>query len=94
MTDYNNYIARLKKEKTDVDYDRMFARVLQRSARKPCGMRLALAGALALLLIGFGLYFASGQNSRLASNTDEDLLTTYVFDESENIDGPVLDYVL
>ena len=95
MTDYNKYLAALKRDRTDVDYDRMYARILQRSSRQPWGRRLALAGALAVLLISFGLYFASGQVGWLASNNrGEDSLTAYVFEENGNIDGPVLDYIL
>jgi cobalamin biosynthesis protein CobD/CbiB len=92
--DYNKYISQLKRDRPEINYDRMFARILQRSSPKPWKPKLAVAAALAVFLVGFAAYFISGQSKQLASTDAKDPLMAYVFEENENIDGPVVDYIL
>jgi hypothetical protein len=71
-----------------VDFDRMLSRVERRILRRRAGMKLALAGALALMLFAFASYFY--YPTRQAANGGT--LMSYVF-EQESVDGPILDYV-
>lgn len=87
MTSYDEYINKLKKGSRQPDFDRLYFRVDQKARVRP-KVRLALAAAFAVLLIGFVAYvgFQSQQT------TDGDILMSYVF-EQESLDGPLLDYV-
>ena len=87
MINYDEYINKLKKESASADYGRMFSRIEQKTISGP-KLRLALAGAIVFLLIGFTVYFGS-QSLQTPGN---DTLMSYVF-EQEDIDGPLLDYV-
>ena len=89
MKEYEGFIRGIKEYQGKADYDRMYARIEQRIFRRRTGMRLALAGALALILFAFAVYFyyPLGQASK------GETLLSYVF-ERESVDGPLLDYVL
>ena len=88
MTDYNEYINRLKKHEVEADYDQLQLRLKQRILKRTNRARMILAGALAVLLMAFAAYFY--YPTQQASNGD--VLMSYVF-QQENVDGPLLDYV-
>ena len=84
--DYKDYINKLKESGGEVDHDRMYSKIQGRISSQP-RVRLALAGALAMLIISSALYF----NSAIRSQNDE-VFMSYVF-EQESLDGPLLSYV-
>lgn len=88
MVDYSEYLNRLKKVKSEIDYDRMYACIQQRK-RKVVLVKvgLSLAGALAVFLIALAGYFSSYQ----AGNGREVIAYLY---EGGSINGsPLLAYV-
>lgn len=88
MNDYNEYLNKLKEYQVEADFDGLRHKIDQRVSRKTFGLRLALAGAVAVLLLGFTTYFY--YPTEQASN--EDALMSYVF-EHDNTNGPLTTYV-
>jgi hypothetical protein len=87
MISYDGYIDKLRKEPAPPDFDRLYSGVERKAVFRPRA-RLALAGALAIILLGFFSYF--GFQGRQAANGD--MLMSYVF-EQDGVDGLLLDYV-
>ena len=85
--EYNKYIGKLKARSSKIDFDQMEVGIESKIHLRP-KLRLAVAGALAILLIGFFSYLNIASN--LAAN--DDLIMAYVF-ESESINGEVTDYI-
>ncbi len=94
MISYEEYIGKLKASaEARPDYARLRTALERRLAgRQTAGqkwrVRAALAGACALLLIGFSAYFTY---PLLTGNGDQ--LMSYVYGQQEITDGPVIDYV-
>lgn len=82
---YNKYIDGLKKDPAAPDFNELYSRIERQAVVRPRA-RLALAGALAVVLVVFSVYFFQ------ARQTGGEMLMSYVF-EKESIDGPLLDYV-
>lgn len=89
MADYNGYIRELKKGEAGADFERLRSRIEARVLRRRAGVRVALAGALAALLLAFAAYY---YYPGLWAG-DNDVLMSFVF-EQESVDGPLMDYVL
>lgn len=86
---YEDYLKKLKGYQPPLEGERQWARISSRlEERRPVG-RLALAGALAVLLIGVGLYY----NYRPAAVGREALMADYVFQQSSVEDNLLLQYV-
>jgi len=88
MISYEDYIKRLKDGGEEPDYGRMHAHIkVKISGRKRfTAARVALAGALTLMLLGFTFYYnytAPGDN----------VLLSYVINGDEVDDGPVMEYI-
>jgi len=88
MVDYNEYLNKLKEYHAEADFDALQQKIEKRVLRKATGMRLALAGAVAVLLLAVVTYYYYPTN--LANNDDS--IVSYVF-EQEKINGPVISYV-
>jgi hypothetical protein len=89
MTGYEDYIKNIKDDSAPADFDGLYRSLGRRIARQQ-KVRIggALAGACAIIMIGLVAYFgyplAQGGNGQLMS---------YVFDQQELSDGPVINYV-
>jgi len=90
MNNYKEYINKLKGMEVRVDYGQLFAQIENKIAGKSIfgfpRVSFAVAGALAVLLIGFAVYF-----SGLSSN--DDALMAYVFAPENGSDNVVMAYV-
>lgn len=88
MDDYNIYLNKLKKVRSDIDYsdidyDYIYTRLEKKIARRPVyRLGLALGATLAVLLLVFTVYlnYPAGQ-----TNNGETIMA-YVF-EQENVNG-------
>ncbi|MFH1684556.1 MAG: hypothetical protein ABIA67_06715 [Candidatus Margulisiibacteriota bacterium] len=89
MADYNEYINKLKKYESEADFDQLRSRLELRISKRAAQTRLALAGALVVLLLAFAAYFY--YPTEQAGNND-DILMSYVF-QQESVDGTLTDYV-
>ena len=69
------------------DFDLLYEKIINKAMVRP-KVRLAFAGAVAVLLIAFVAYLGQLQYYGASDN----MLMSYVF-EQEAVDGPVLDYV-
>lgn len=90
MISYEEYVGKVKAGRAETDFDAMYQATLRKIAdRQKIRARSALAGVVAILVIGFAAYFSypirQGGNGQLFS---------YVFDQPQEVsDGPVIDYV-
>lgn len=89
MISYDDYIKRLKEGGEKPDYSRMHARIKGKiSGRKRFpATKLALAGALALMLLGSTFYY------NIYSASGNDILMSYVMNGEKVDDGPVMEYI-
>jgi hypothetical protein len=90
MISYEEYVKKIKAGPAPAEFDGMYRAIGRKIAdRQKLRAREALAGVVAILVIGFAAYFSypvlSGGNGQLLS---------YVFDQQPEVtDGPVIDYV-
>jgi dolichol kinase len=90
MADYNEYLSEIKKPQAGPDFARLHAQIEQKAGRRAVRARLALAGTLAVFILAFAVYYL--YPSGTVGNND--VLISYVFEQQETIDGPILEYVL
>jgi hypothetical protein len=89
MGKYDEYLSRLKGVKAELDGGRMYSRIEARIAGRSRRVRLALEGVLAVLLIGFMIYF----NVRPYLSGNGETMAEYVF-QKETVNGdPIINYV-
>lgn len=89
MIGYEEYVNRLKTDVGAPDFGALRQALDARIAgRRAARARWALAGAVVLLFLGLAAYFTYPLFS--AGNGP---LYSYVFDQQEISDGPVIDYV-
>lgn len=90
MISYEEYVGKVKAGRAETDFDGMYRAIGRKIAdRQKIRARSALAGVLAVVVIGLVAYFSypirPGGNGQLVS---------YVFDQPQEVsDGPVIDYV-
>ena len=89
MKEYEGFIAKIREDEGKADYDRLLSRIEMRVSRRRAGVGVALAGALAVMLLAFAVYFYYPGSQ----GSGNDVLMSFVF-EQESVDGPLLDYVL
>lgn len=89
MGTYEEYISRLKGVRVALDDSRMYPRIEAKIAGRSRRIRLALEGALAVLLIGFAIYF----NFYPRMPGSEETLTEYVFQQNDLNGDQILNYV-
>ena len=94
MTDYNEYIKSLKEHQVSIDYDQMYGRIKKKAGQGSYVPKLALAGALAVIMFAFGIYYGSSRDVQVASQTVDEPVMDYVFEDSNDVNGPVMTYVL
>ena len=89
MISYDDYINKLKEGGGDPDYGRMHTRIKQRIAgrKRFTATKLALAGALTLMLVGFTFYY------NYYSASGNDIMMSYIMNGQEAEQGPVIDYI-
>lgn len=93
MADYNEFVNKLRKIRSNINFDKMYLRIEKRIAGRSLQtfpkLTLALAGALAVFLIAFMFYFnLFGQP---ADNSK--VMMSYVFEDVEVNGSPVMAYV-
>lgn len=91
MVDYNEYLRELKGLKADIDYDKNYGSIKGKLAARPSPLFLKtvfpLAGALAVLLIAFALFY----NLKIGAGSDT--IAGYL-EEGQSINGsPLMTYV-
>jgi hypothetical protein len=90
MISYDEYVNKIRGSEPEADFNRLYQAIGQKiTSRQKFRTRSALAGVVAMLVIGFAAYFSYplllGGNGQLLS---------YVFDQQPEVtDGPVIDYV-
>ena len=89
MIGYEAYIKKIKDDQVPADFNALHQAIGRKlAARRTAGQRSALAGVVVVLLLGLVAYISyplmSGGNGQLFS---------YVFDQQELSDGPVINYV-
>jgi hypothetical protein len=89
MIGYKDYINKIKDGSAPADFDGLYGSLGRKLvARRKAGQRSVLAGAVAILMISLAAYLGypllPGGNGQLFS---------YVFDQQELADGPVINYV-
>ena len=58
MDNYKEYINKLKENQSIPDYDQLYTQIEQKIAKKPIlPLVFSLAGAVAVLLVAFTIYF-------------------------------------
>ncbi len=88
MISYEEYLNKLKGSlDAQPDYARLRTALERKVSGRKWQFRVALAGACALLLMGFSAYFTYP----LWNSNDQ--LMSYVYGPQEISDGPVIDYV-
>jgi hypothetical protein len=90
MGDYEGYINRLKAAGSGFDDQKMYSRIKAGIAGRARRTRLALGGALALLLVGSVIYF----NVLPYFLDDGETLADYVFRQNEINGDQIMNYVL
>lgn len=94
MTDYNVYIKSLKDHQISIDYDQMYGKIKKKAGQGSYVPKLALAGALAMAVFAIGLYLGAGPTATVATKTVDEPVMEYVFEDSSEVNGPVMTYVL
>jgi hypothetical protein len=84
---YYNFIKELREHDLPANYQALFERIRQKTEKRVSEQRLALAGALAVLLIAVGLYFGFFRADSSAS------IMNYVFGYEEVNSSPIISYV-
>jgi len=89
MIGYEEYVGKIKEGEAPADFDSLRQAIGRKlAARQKARQRSALAGLGAVFLIGLAAYFTypltQGGSGQLFS---------YVFEQQDASDGPVMDYV-
>ena len=89
MISYDDYIKKLKEGGGEPDYGRLYAGVNERitNSKRFSATRLALAGALTLMLFGFTFYY------NYYSASGDSILMSYIMNGEGMGQGPVIDYI-
>ncbi|MDD5382837.1 MAG: hypothetical protein PHH60_04190 [Candidatus Margulisbacteria bacterium] len=89
MGEYEAYLSRLKGVKAELDGGRLYSRIEARIAGQSRRRKLVIEGMLAVMLIGFVLYFSI--RPYLSSNGEA--MADYVLQQETANGDPIMNYV-